>query len=167
MRKAAVVAAALFLLGASSKPDYPVAAKRPVTDSYGSVKVTDDYRWLEDASDAGVKQWVSEENKLSRAYLDAVPGRAEIARRLEKILLAPRLAYSRVTSRAGRVFAMKSQPPKEQPVLVMFDSVSDPKSEHVIFDPTAADANGATAIDFYVPTLDARRVAISLSEHGS
>ena len=167
MRKAAVVLCALFLLGASSKPDYPVAPRRPVTDSYGSVNVTDDYRWLENATDAVVQQWVAQENKLSRAYLDAVPGRAAITRRLEKILRAPRLAYSRVTSRAGKIFAMKSQPPKEQPVLVVFDSVSDPGSERVVFDPTASDAKGATAVDFYVPTLDARRVAISLSQHGS
>lgn len=167
MRKAAVVAAALFFLGASSKLDYPVAAKRPVIDSYGSVKVTDDYRWLENASDAEVRQWVAAENRLTRAFLDAVPGRAGITRRLEKILRAPRLSYSGVIARGGKIFAMKAQPPKEQPVLVVFDSASDPKSERVVFDPTAADAKGSTAIDFYVPTLDARRVAISLSQHGS
>jgi hypothetical protein len=28
-------------------PQAPATPKRPVTDEYGAVKVTDDYRWLE------------------------------------------------------------------------------------------------------------------------
>jgi prolyl oligopeptidase len=165
MRTSNIVVAALapLLLFA----DYPVAPKRPVVDTYGAVKVTDDYRWLENAGDPEVQKWVAEENRITRAALDAVPGRAEIARRLDAILRAPRLAYFGVTSRGGKIFAMKAQPPKEQPFLVVFDSPSDPNSERVVFDPNTADAKGSTSIDFYVPSLDAHRVAVSLSQHGS
>jgi prolyl oligopeptidase len=169
MRKANIVLAAVapLLVFAASKLDYPVAPKRPVVDTYGAVRITDDYRWLENASDPVVQRWVAEENRITRAELDAVPGRAEIARRLETILRAPRLAYSNVTACGGKIFAMKGQPPKEQPFLVVFDSPSDPNSEHVVFDPNTADEKGSTSIDFYVPSLDASRVAVSLSKHGS
>ena len=37
----------------------------------------------------------------------------------------------------------------------------------MVLDPNAIDAKGAISIDFYVPSLDAGRVAVSLSKHGS
>ena len=35
----------------------PLASKKPVIDTYNTVKVTDDYRWLENFDDPAVKQW--------------------------------------------------------------------------------------------------------------
>ena len=46
-------------------------------------------------------------------------------------------------------------------------SADDPGSEKVIVDPNQLDPKGTTAIDFYVPSLDGRLVAVSLSEGGS
>ncbi|HSP33376.1 MAG TPA: prolyl oligopeptidase family serine peptidase [Thermoanaerobaculia bacterium] len=163
MRKSIVVIALLLLAAIS----YPVAEKRPVVEKYGDVTFTDNYQWLENANDAGVKTWVAAENKLTRSILDAVPQRAAIGGQLTKLLAAPRVGYFGVTQRAGKIFAMKSAPPKQQSLLVVFGSVDDPKSERVIYDPNAADPSGATEIDFYVPSVDAKRVAISLSQHGS
>ncbi len=167
MHKALLIALAVLLMEAPAKLDYPPAPKHPVTDTYGAVRVRDDYRWLENAADPEVKQWVAAENALTRNVLDSVPGRAEIGRRIETLLRAPRLEYAGVQLQGGKLFALRSQPPKEQPVLVVFDSISDPKSERVLFDPTAIDTKGGWEVDFYVPSLDAKRVAISLSRHGS
>ncbi|HZM04646.1 MAG TPA: prolyl oligopeptidase family serine peptidase, partial [Candidatus Saccharimonadales bacterium] len=43
----------------------------------------------------------------------------------------------------------------------------DPSSERTIVDPNKIDPKGATTIDFVVPSLDGRRVAVSMSENGS
>ena len=110
---------------------------------------------------------MAEENRLTRSIVDAVPGRAAIAARLTALLKARRLGYFDVIERGGKLFALKSAPPKEQPLLVVLDNPNDASSERVIFDPGAADATGAISMDFYVPSLDARRVAVSLSLHGS
>jgi prolyl oligopeptidase len=48
----------------------PAAAKQPVVDEYQGVKVTDDYRWLEDTSDPAERTWVVAENQRTRAYFD-------------------------------------------------------------------------------------------------
>src|SRR4051812_9776030 len=54
---------------------YPPTERRPVTDSYGSVKVVDDYRWLEANQDSSVIAWTAAQNKVTRQTLDALPDR--------------------------------------------------------------------------------------------
>jgi prolyl oligopeptidase len=171
MRNAIVIAALVWIPIAAAtpaeKPHYPPTAKHPVSERFGDTTFKDDYQWLEDAADPAVQKWVEEQNRLTRSILDAVPGRAEIAARLTKLLMAPRLGYFGVIERGGKLFALKFQPPKEQSMLVVLDSPSDASSERTVYDPTAADAKGSISIDFYVPSLDGRRVAISLSKNGS
>lgn len=53
----------------------PVAPKKPVTDVYHGVQVTDDYRWLENYSDPAVRAWSDAENKYARKNLDSLPMR--------------------------------------------------------------------------------------------
>jgi prolyl oligopeptidase len=65
------------------------------------------------------------------------------------------------------LFAIKLQPPKQQPLLVTLASADDLKSEKVVLDPNALDTKGTTAIDWFVPSLDGKYVAISLSKGGS
>src|ERR1044071_5822304 len=146
---------------------YPPADKRPVVQQYGETTFRDDYQWLENAHDPAVKAWVREENALTRSILDAVPQRDAIAHRLTALYKAPRLGYFSVVARGGKLFALKSAPPKEQPMLVVLDKPDDAHSERVLFDPNAADAKGSIAIDFFVPSQDAKRIAVSLSLHGS
>ena len=62
---------------------------------------------------------------------------------------------------------MKFQPPKQQPLLVTLVSADDLKSEKVVLDPNVLDAKGTTAIDWFVPSLDGKHVAVSLSKGGS
>ena len=40
----------------------PATPKRPITDQYQGVNVTDDYRWLENWDDPEVKQWNAAQN---------------------------------------------------------------------------------------------------------
>lgn len=145
----------------------PVAPKKPVTDSYHGFTVTDDYRWLENASDPGAKAWSDAENLVTRKYLDALPARAAAYEELKKLYSQQTVRYSALGYHGGVLFAMKTQPPKEQPFLVTLKSADDLASEHVIVDPNQIDAKGGTEIDFYQPSLDGRYVAVSLSKGGS
>src|SRR5207249_5702014 len=58
----------------------------------------------------------------------------------------------------GVLFAMKFQPPKQQPLLVTLASADDLKSEKVVLDPNVLDTKGTTAIDWFVPSSDGRYV---------
>jgi prolyl oligopeptidase len=52
-------------------------------------------------------------------------------------------------------------------VLVVFASADSASGERVLVDPVTLDSKGTTAIDFYEPSLDGRRVAVSLSQGGT
>ena len=145
-------------------PDTP---KHPVTDEYQGVSVTDDYRWLENWDDPAVKQWSAAQNARTRDYLDHLPSRPAIQDRLKQLITTGSASYFYLTFRAGMLFAMKYQPPQQQPMLVVLRSADDPASAKVIFDPNAASAKGSLAVDFYVPSFGGKYVAAALSENGS
>ncbi len=145
----------------------PATPKKPVTDTYHGTKVTDDYRWLENYSDPAVKAWSDSQNRYARKLLDALPLRQAIFEQLRELNSHPSPSYGSLVYRRGILFALKTQPPAEQPMLVTLKSPDDPSSERVIVDPNRIDAKGGTEIDFYVPSLDGKRVAVSMSKGGS
>jgi prolyl oligopeptidase len=152
---------------AAAAPPPPETPRKPVTDQYHGVTVTDEYRWLENASDSAVRKWIGQENQYARAILDQLPSREAISKRLERLHHEVSSQYYGLQYRGGMLFALKSQPPKEQPLLVVLKSANDPGSEHVILDVNALNPAGTTTIDFYTPSQDGKLVAVSLSEGGS
>jgi prolyl oligopeptidase len=160
----------LLTLGSSaqtslSKP--PDTPKHPVTDEYFGVKVTDDYRWLENWDDRAVKQWSSAQNARTREYLDHLPARPAIKKRLKELIASSSASYYDLQFRAGMLFAERFQPPQQQPVLVVMRSADDPATAKVIFDPNAASAHGSLSVDFYVPSFGGKYVAAAISQNGS
>ena len=166
----------LFLIGALSGlaltnlpaiEPAPQTPKKPVSDEYHGTTVEDPYQWLEKDDDTEVKAWSNAQNQRTRDYLDKLPDRAAIEKQLTEWYAKTSPSYSSLVSRPGILFAMKFQPPKQQPLLVTLASADDPKSEKVVLDPNALDAKGTTAIDWFVPSRDGKRVAVSLSTGGS
>ena len=146
---------------------YPDAPKKPVTDTYFDTKVVEDYRWLENGRDPQVRDWSLKQLAVTRAYLDALPQRPVLKERLAQLLNNARLRYAGFQQTSGGFFALKIQPPKNQPMLVVMKSPGDTASERVLLDPNTVNAKATTAIDFYSASLDGRYVAVSLSENGS
>ncbi len=144
-----------------------LAPKKPVTDEYHGVKVEDDYQWLEDDANPDVKAWSDAQNQKTRAYLDKLPDRAAIEKQLTDWYAKTSPSYVALTSRPGVLFAMKFQPPKQQPSLVTLKSPNDLSSEKIVLDPNALDSTGKTTIDWFVPSHDGKQVAISISQGGS
>ena len=163
-----VVIAGAFTLNdatlAESAPDTP---KKPVTTEYHGVTVEDPYQWLESDEDSQVKAWSDAQNQQTRKYLDSLPDRTAIEKQFKEWYAKTSPSYSSLVSRPGILFAMKFQPPKQQPLLVTLASADDLKSEKVVLDPNVLDTKGTTAIDWFVPSLDGKYLAISLSKGGS
>lgn len=151
----------------SEAPALPATPKRPVIDEYHGVRVIDDYRWLEDGKNPEVIAWSDAENRHARALLDPLPLHAEIQQYLKKILNQRSPSFYEFKNRHGLLFAMYSQPGQQQSVLVTLRSPDDPASKHIVVDPNQIDPTHSTALQFYVPSIDGSKVAVSLASGGS
>ncbi len=141
--------------------------RETVTDTYHGVEVSEDYRWLEESSSAEAKAWTAAQDAETRAYLDAVPGRAAVEARFQEILAVDSTAYDQVKRGGSTYFLLKRQPPLQQPFLVSVSDLGDLADEKVLVDPNALDAGGKTTIDFFAPSPDGSKVAVSLSKDGT
>ncbi|MBX3190743.1 MAG: S9 family peptidase [Labilithrix sp.] len=162
----ASAASARAPVAARRAPPVP-AARRPTTQDFFGTRVVDDYQWLEDAKSAEVKAFTDAQNALARAYFDGVPERAAVRDRLAQLLGASAGDYLAVRATGGSIFVLVTRPPKQQPLLVVRADGADPATERVVLDPNVLDPTGKTTIDFFVPSPDKKRVAISLSKDGT
>ena len=92
---------------------YPETRRVDQTDDYHGVKVADPYRWLEgDVRESPeVAEWVAKQNEIARAYLDAIPQRPQIARRLTEIWNYER--FSPPQQQGGKYFYLQERRPAE------------------------------------------------------
>ena len=163
---AALAAGLLLAAPKTGLAQPPATPRKPVTDVYQGVAVTDDYRWLENYSDPAVRDWSDAQNRYARKYLE-LPVRGALYEELKQLYSHPSARYTDLRASGDLLFALKTQPPLEQPLLVTLKSADDPASERVVVDPNRLDASGGTSIDFYVPSRDGKLVAVSLSKGGS
>ena len=145
----------------------PVAEVRPVTNTYHGVDVVDPYQWLENPQDPEVRAWSDAQNAWTRQHLDALPGRDAIGARVRAILTSAVRSHHDIAPAGNKFFALENRPPREQPFIVVLSSLDDPESARVLVDPSAIDESGAVAIDWFVPSPDGTKLAVSLSRGGS
>jgi prolyl oligopeptidase len=145
----------------------PETPKIPVRTTYHGVTVTEDYRWLEDAGAEPARSWTAAQDQRARAWLHGRPGYQAARQRAEEILKATSVSYGSVRRAGPGYFALRTQPPRQQPFLVTLDDLDDLTGERVLADPNQIDETGATTIDWYQPSPDGRLVAVSLSAHGT
>jgi prolyl oligopeptidase len=157
----AAFAAAAFAAG------LPVTPTDSVVDTIQGVQIADPYRWLEDWSDPKVQAWSAAENDYTRGILDALPSEKPVRAELAKLVKATSPSYSGFVARGARVFATYDDYRFQQPMIVTLDAAADPKSRKVVLDPNTLDKSGHTSFDWYVPSPDGNKIAVSLFLNGS
>jgi prolyl oligopeptidase len=153
--------------GAAQSPtpalDYPQTRKGDQTDDYHGTKVVDPYRWLEDDNSAETAQWVQAENKVTLAYLDKIPFRAEVKKRLEQLYNYPR--YSAPFRKGELLFYSKNDGLQNQSVVYVqkgLDGVPE-----VLLDPNKFSADGTTRLGSMDVSREGRYVAYGMEVGGS
>ena len=134
-------------LTAFARAERPPTKSIPVTDNYHGVHVTEHYRWLEDWNNPAVRKWSADQNTYARSLLDKLPQVDAIRARLTEIMSAKTVSFSSLAHRGGQLFAIKRQPPRQQPFLVVMGLADDPNSARVLVDPGTIDSKGTTAIE--------------------
>src|SRR5690606_13066957 len=65
---------------------YPETRKdTTVTDEYFGTEVRDPYRWLEDDLSEETADWVKRQNEVSFGYLEGIPYRDSLAKRITEL----------------------------------------------------------------------------------
>jgi len=78
---------------------YLEARKGDVVDDYFGTRVADPYRWMEDLNSAELKQWVDAENAITGKYLDTLPMRDALRKRITELWNYPKVTPPRYEGR--------------------------------------------------------------------
>src|SRR5215472_3625740 len=80
----------------------PPSPSKPVTETLHGVAITDPYRWLEDQNSPATREWIAAQDQVTRAYLNAIPGRDTLRYKLEALMRFDRISMP--TVRGDRYF---------------------------------------------------------------
>ncbi|HEX8337692.1 MAG TPA: hypothetical protein VF621_13240, partial [Pyrinomonadaceae bacterium] len=143
---------------------YPASKKVEQADTYFGVKVADPYRWLEgDASTPEVARWVEEQNKVTSAYLDKIPYRAQLKERLTRLYNYAR--YSAPYRRGDYYIFTKNDGLQNQNVVYVQKGIDG--APEVLLDPNKFSAEGTTKLGALEVSKDAKYAAYCKSAGGS
>jgi prolyl oligopeptidase len=142
---------------------YPRTARVDQVDDYHGVKVADPYRWLEDDNSAETKAWVEAQNRVSSAYLNAVPAREAIRERLTTLWNYER--YGVPFKRGGRYFIFRNDGLQNQNVLYTMTSLDG--EPQVLLDPNKLAPDGTVALMAHAMSDDGNFMAYGLATAGS
>ena len=162
------LSALLFLLVAKlpaeeSHLPYPKTKKVEQADEYHGVKVADPYRWLEDDHSAETAKWVEAENKVTFAYLEGIPFRTALKKRLEALYNYPKYSSPR---RVGEHFIYgKNDGLQNQSVLYIQKGLEG--TPEVLIDPNKFSADGTSQLAAFAPSKDGKYCVYGKSTGGS
>jgi prolyl oligopeptidase len=142
---------------------YPPARKSDVVDDYHGTRVPDPYRWLEDPDSPESRAWIESQNRLTEAYLAAIPARTTIRDRLTKLWNYPK--YGTPFRKGGRYFFFKNDGLQNQSVL--YKQASLTAQPETLLDPNLLSADGTVALSTLAVTDDGRLLAYGTAASGS
>ena len=161
---------AILLLGIAAPaqqrgPTYPDTRRVDHVDVYHGTEVPDPYRWLEqDVRESDdVARWVTAENEVTSAYLDGIPEREGIRRRLTELWNFEK--YQPPVTAGGRYFYLQNNGLQNQYVLYRLDSLDG--EPQVLLNPNTWSQDGTVALADFIPSPDGRYVAYGVAQSGS
>ncbi|HEX6986937.1 MAG TPA: prolyl oligopeptidase family serine peptidase [Planctomycetaceae bacterium] len=144
---------------------YPKTKKVDQVDDYHGTKVADPYRWLEDdvRTSPEVAKWVEDQNAVTFAFLESIPEREAIKKRLTELWDYEK--YGSPFKAGGRYYFFKNDGLQNQSVLYVQESLADePK---VLLDPNEWSEDGTVALGGMAFGDDGKYLCYSVSEAGS
>ena len=143
--------------------DYPQTRKGDQMDDYHGTKVADPYRWLEDDNSAETAKWVEAENKVTFGYLEKIPYRAEVKKRLEQLYNYPK--YTAPFRKGELLFFTKNDGLQNQNVVYVQKGLEG--TPEVLLDPNKFSADGTTRMGSFDVSEDGRYAAYGMEVGGS
>jgi prolyl oligopeptidase len=163
---ASFLSAPLTLVFAADSPaqfKYPTAPASDQVDDYSGVKVADPYRPLEDPDSPESRTWIEAENKITFDFLNSIPERDGIRKRLTEVWDYERFGVP--FKENDRYFFSKNMGLQNQNVLYTAANFSEKPRE--LLDPNLLAKDGTIALGGIDVTDDAKLMAYGLATAGS
>lgn len=160
---ALIAAGSTALPALASSISYPETRKVEQVDSYHGQRVADPYRWLEDDNSPETKAWVQAQNRVTDAFLAAMPQRAPVRKLYTELFNFEKIG---VPSKEGdRYFWTRNDGLQQQAVLYTARSLQD--APQVALDPNSFSKDGTVALSGVKPSPDGRLLAYGVAVGGS
>lgn len=147
----------------TSKPIYPGTAQGKVSEDYYGVRVADPYRWLEDDRSNETAAWVTSQNEVTFAYLNKIPYREALGKRLANIYNYEK--FSAPSVEGEYIYYSKNTGLQNQSVI--YREKSSGGSAEVFLDPNTFSTDGTTSLAGLSFSKDGKMAAYNISEGGS
>lgn len=144
------------------KISYPITEKVPVVDTYFDTEVIDNYRWLEDDNAEDTKNWVIKQNETTFSYLDKIPFRNQLKKRLEQLW-----DYEKISApfkEGDYTYFYKNDGLQNQYVIYRQKEGAE---KEVFLDPNQFSQDGTISLAGLSFSKNGKLVAYSISEGGS
>jgi prolyl oligopeptidase len=126
------------------------------------VPITDPYRWLEDQDSPRTRQWIEEQTRYARGYLDHIPSRENIRKRIREFLAVE--TYDSLQKVGNRYFFRKRLPVQEQPCIYMREGADG--EDQLLVDPAEHGAGKYMAVKPLRVSPDDRLLLFEVKEGG-
>ncbi len=161
---------ALLLIVAAGAPlalagpfAYPTAEKSDQADVYFGTKVPDPYRWLESNESSKTREWIDAQNKVTFAYLNSIPQREAIKKRLTALWNYEK--FSAPGKEGGKYFYSRNDGLQNQSVLYWTNALEAQPT--VLIDPNTLAKDGTVALAGTSVSEDGKLIAYGIADAGS
>ncbi len=120
----------------------PHTIMEPVTDVLHGTRISDPYRWLEDQEAPRTRKWIQDQTAYARSYLDNIPGRDAIRKRIYELLAVE--TYDAIHVFGNRYLFKKRLAHQEQPCIYVRDGLAG--KDELLIDPATRGTGPHTAV---------------------
>ena len=143
--------------------NYPFSKRENLVENIHGVAVADPYRWLEEPDSEATRRWIEAQNRLTQDFLQTLPQREAIRKRLEETWNYER--YGVPFQRSSRIFFTCNDGLQNQSVLYWMPAAD--QEARLLLDPNELSEDGTIALTDYAASEDGRLLAYGLSASGS
>jgi prolyl oligopeptidase len=135
----------------------PLAPIELIAETIHGITIVDPYRWLEDQNSPRTREWLAAETAYTREYLDAIPDRPALRKRVAELLDVE--AYREPRKAGNRLFFLKRNAHQEQPVLAMREG--ELGEDIVLLDPVQMTGLPQSAISVLTTSTNGKLLAFA------
>jgi prolyl oligopeptidase len=140
----------------------PYSPIESLTEVLHGIPISDPYRWLEDQDSPRTREWLQAQHEYARSYLDGIPGREEIQRRIRELL---DVETCDCIQKAGQRYFFRKRLLGQEQFCIYFRDGAD-GTDQLLINPARRDTGPYTAVKPLRVSPDGRLLLYEVKEGG-